>query len=64
MANLWEMSGGRRKKVDASVYIKAPHHALTAIMEKAKPSLVTQGWVGDQSCVMAVDTGAYVTGQA
>jgi hypothetical protein len=34
---------------------------LTVITEKADPSLVTQGWVGDKPCLVTVDTGAFVT---
>jgi hypothetical protein len=30
-------------------------------MEKADPSLVTQGWVGDKPCLVTVHTRAYVT---
>jgi hypothetical protein len=33
---------------------------LTVITEKADPSLVTQGWIGDKPCPVTVDTGAYV----
>jgi hypothetical protein len=61
MANHREMSRGRWKRVDAGVYIKTPHHALTVITEKGDPSLVTQGWVGDKPCLMTMDTGAYET---
>jgi hypothetical protein len=28
---------------------------LTVITEKAHPSLVTQGWVGDKPCIVTVD---------
>jgi hypothetical protein len=34
---------------------------LTVITEKADPSLVTQGWVGDKPCLVTVDARAYVT---
>jgi hypothetical protein len=37
---------------------------MTAITENSDPSLVTQGWVGDKPCLVTVDTGAYVTGEA
>jgi hypothetical protein len=30
-------------------------------MERADPSLVIQGWVGDNPSLVTVDTGAYVT---
>jgi hypothetical protein len=40
--------------------LELPHHALT-VMEKADPSLVTQGWANDKSCLMTIDTGACVT---
>jgi hypothetical protein len=38
-----------------------PHHELTVYKEYIDPRLFTQGWVGDKPCVVAVDTGAYVT---
>jgi hypothetical protein len=61
VASCRETSEGRRKRVNAGVYIKAPHHALTVITENADPSLVTQGSVGDSPCLVTVDTGANVT---
>jgi hypothetical protein len=54
MANCWETSEGRRKRADFSMYIKAPHHALTGITEQANPSLVT--WLG-QWQTMPCDRG-------
>jgi hypothetical protein len=41
--------------------VKPPCYALTVITEKAGPSLVTQGCVGDKPCLVTVGTGAYVT---
>jgi hypothetical protein len=57
MAYCQEMSGVQWKRVDVGVYIKAPHHALTGIMEHADPRLVTQGWVGDKPCLMSWTLG-------
>jgi hypothetical protein len=37
---------------------------FSVITEKADPSLVTQGWVGDKPCLLTVDIAAYVTDQA
>jgi hypothetical protein len=30
-------------------------------MERADPSLVTQGWVGDKPCLLTIDSGVYMT---
>jgi hypothetical protein len=54
MANRRETSKCQRKREDAGVHFKAPHYALTIITERAYPSLVTHGWIGD------IDTGEYV----
>jgi hypothetical protein len=63
MANCREMSRCQWKRGNASIRIKAPHHhALTIIMERADPSLVTQGWIDDKPCLMTIDTRAYGTG--
>jgi hypothetical protein len=56
VANLRQTSGGRRRRANAGIYIKAPHHALTVITENADPSLATQGWIGDKPCLVTVDT--------
>jgi hypothetical protein len=61
VAHCRETIEGRRRRADAGVYIKAPHHALTAITENADTSLVNQSWVGDKPCLVTVGTGAYVT---
>jgi hypothetical protein len=47
--------------MDAGGYIKGPHHTLTVITEKADPSQVTWGSVGDKPFLVTVDKGAYVT---
>jgi hypothetical protein len=41
---------------------RSAHHALTVITERADCSLVTQGWFHDKSCLVTVETGAYVGG--
>jgi hypothetical protein len=61
VANYRETSEDQRRIALASVYIKVPHHALTVITENADPRLVTQGWEGDNPCLVTVDTGANVT---
>jgi hypothetical protein len=43
------------------VYIKDSHHALTVITVNTDPSLLTQGWVGHKTCLVTVDTVAYVS---
>jgi hypothetical protein len=49
VATGWEMSEDWRRGADAGMCSKAPCYALTTIItEKADPSLVTQGWVGDK----------------
>jgi hypothetical protein len=49
---------------NVDVYVKTPYHALTVFTERADPSLVTQGWVSDKSCLVTMVTRAYVTDQA
>jgi hypothetical protein len=61
MANLRETSGCRRKGRNTGIYIKAPHHTLTFIMERVDPSLVTQGWVCDKPRLVTIDARAYMT---
>jgi hypothetical protein len=48
VSNRRKTSKGRRRRADAGVCIKSPHHALTVITENANPSLVTQGWFADK----------------
>jgi hypothetical protein len=61
VANGRESSEDRRRGEDASTCSKAPRDALTVFTEKADPSLVTQGWVGDKPCLVTLDTGEYGT---
>jgi hypothetical protein len=60
MTNSRNMSRCQWKRGNAGVYIKDPHHALTVIMERADPSMVKQGWVGDRPCLVTVDIQSYV----
>jgi hypothetical protein len=46
MANHQEMSRYWWKREDASILIKASHHVLTVITERADPSLVPQAGLG------------------
>jgi hypothetical protein len=61
VANNRETSKGQRRRANASVCIKAPHHTLIVITENTDLSLVTQGWVGDKPCLVTVDNRAYIT---
>jgi hypothetical protein len=48
------------KLLDGGAYIKKLHHMSTVMTERADPSLVRQGWVGDKPCIVTMDTGAYI----
>jgi hypothetical protein len=61
VANCREKARPGREGWTPAYTLRSPHHALTGITEKADPSLVTQGWVGDKPCLVTVDTGAHVT---
>jgi hypothetical protein len=52
--------GGRQKRVDGGIYIKKLHHMSTVMRERADPSLVTQGWVGNEPCTDCGHLGAHV----
>jgi hypothetical protein len=41
--------------------LRPPHFVLTDLKIKRDTSLVTQGWLGDKSCRVTVDTAEYVT---
>jgi hypothetical protein len=57
VASLRENEEGPEEKGEC----RSMHLVLTVIMENADPSLVTQGWIGDNPCLVTVDTGGYVT---
>jgi hypothetical protein len=61
VTNCRETDEGRRNRADAGICMKAPPPPLRTDRHHGKTdtSLVTQGWVGDKPCRVAVDTGAY-----
>jgi hypothetical protein len=59
-ANHWEMSGCQMERGNAGMHIKASHHVLTVITERANPILVALGWVGERPCLVTIDTGECV----
>jgi hypothetical protein len=61
VTNRRETGECRKRRGNAGINIKATHHVLTVITERPDPSLVTQGCVGDNLCLVTVDTEAYVT---
>jgi hypothetical protein len=61
LASCWETSECRRRRGKEGLYIKAPHNALTVITENSDPSLVTQVWASDKTCLAIVDNRANVT---
>jgi hypothetical protein len=61
VANRRETGDCRQKRRNAGINIKVIHHVLTVITERHDPSLVTQGYVDDNLCLVTVETEAYVT---
>jgi hypothetical protein len=56
-ANRRERSGFQTKGGMPPYKLRPPDHALTLIIEKADPSLVTYCWVYAKPCLVTVDTG-------
>jgi hypothetical protein len=60
MTNSQNMSRCWPKRGNAGIYIKAPYHTLTIIMERSNPSIVKQGWFDDRPRLVTVNIKVYV----
>jgi hypothetical protein len=56
-----KLAGAGGKGGKQGYKLRSHRHTPTLLTERAEPSLVIKGWVGDKPCLVTIDTGAYAT---
>jgi hypothetical protein len=61
--NEWHSENEREpvEKGESQCLHSAPYQTFNTVAESSNDSLLNQGWVGDEPCLITMDTGASVT---